>query len=348
MIAFGILFFFITFSVTSNLFFDLGLFMNERFMFTFLLGFAIVAACLLNKIKAIKIFNFVFFALIMMYSIKTISRNTAWKNDFTLTTTDVKTSVNSGRCNVVAGSMILEKARKETDSVKQNEMFEQSKKYIKRGIDIYSENVEGLNSLAEILIYQRKYDSAAYFIKTVFKYEPQNYYALSNLFFIACKYNELHEYSSSIATFDILLKQRPNEVKYLYYVSDVYRNINKIDTAISFVEKVIKLNPNNYEAYNSLAEFYGRYKKDYNNAIKYLIKSYDLNPQYKAALQNLGVIYGLKADYKNSLKYFMKVYLMDSLNSGLCQNIGRTYESLGDKKKASEFYFKANKLSGKK
>ena len=347
-IAFGILFFFITFSVTSNLFFDLGLFMNERFMFTFLLGFAIVLAYFLNKIKAIKIFNFVFFALLILYSIKTISRNNSWKNDFTLFTTDVNTSVNSGRCNVVAGSLILDKARTETDSAKQKEMFEQSEKYLKRGLDIYFENVIGLNCLAEIQIYQKQYDSAVSSIKSVFKFDSLNYYALTNLLFIASKYNEIGEYSKSIETYNILLKQKPNDIVYLFNISDVYRNINKIDTAISIVKKVIKLKPDYYDAYNHLAEFYGRYKNDFNQSIQYLLKAYNLNPQFKSTLENLGVIYGLKKDYNNSLIYFMKAYAVDSTNVGLCGNIGRTYDFLGDKNKANEFYLKTNRLSSKK
>ena len=92
-------------------------------MFTFLLGFALAAACLLNKIKAKKLFNSIFIALLILYSVKTISRNTAWKDDFTLFTTDVKTSVNSGRMQCGCRFLILDKAKDEKDTGKQNEQY---------------------------------------------------------------------------------------------------------------------------------------------------------------------------------------------------------------------------------
>ena len=47
--AFGIALFFITFSITSNLLFNIGTFMNERFMFMPLLGFALVVAYAFQK-----------------------------------------------------------------------------------------------------------------------------------------------------------------------------------------------------------------------------------------------------------------------------------------------------------
>ena len=47
--AFGIAFFFITFSITSNLLFNIGTFMNERFVFMPLLGFVLVVAYAFQK-----------------------------------------------------------------------------------------------------------------------------------------------------------------------------------------------------------------------------------------------------------------------------------------------------------
>jgi tetratricopeptide (TPR) repeat protein len=346
--AFGILFFLITFSVTSNLFFDLGLFMNERFMFTPLLGFALLAACLLVKIKSQKIITFIFIPILVLYSIKTISRNTAWESDFKLFTTDVKTSVNSGRCNVIAGSLILNKARTETNISKQTEQYKQAEEYLNKGLGIYSENEAGWSCLGEVQIYLGKYDEAVKSLAEVFRFDSTNANSQNNLLFIATKFEEKNLHSKALDVYKILFKHNPVSPVYMYNIADVYQKTGKLDTALVLLERAIKLKPDYYDAYNRIAGFYGQYKKNYTKAIEYLNESYSRNPKYFSTLENLGIIYGLKADFNNSLLYFKEAYRVDSANAQLCINIGRTYDMLHDKINANEFYQKANKFSEKK
>ena len=347
-IAFSILFFLITFSVTSNLFFDLGLFMNERFMFTPLLGFALAVACLLSKIKAQKYISYIFITVILLYSVKTISRNTAWESDYKLFTTDVQTSTKSGRCNVIAGSLILNKARNETDISKQTELYKQSEDYLNRGLAIYSENEGGWGCLGEVQIYLNKYDEAVKSLKQVFRFDSLNANAQNNLIFIATKFDDKGLYSKSLDIYKYVLKRNPVNTSCLYSVADVYKDMGKLDTAISLINYVIKLKPDYVDAYNRIAGYYGQYRKDYSKAIEYLSKAYNLNPKYFSTLENLGIIYGIKADFSNSLLYFKQAYQLDSTNAQLCINIGKTYEMLGNKIKAKEFYQKANNVNGKK
>jgi len=86
--------------------FNIGTFMNERFMFVPLLGFTIILAFVFKKLLENKktqntIVSFLLI-LALSFSIKTISRSFAWKDNYTLFTTDVKTSTNSAKVNVSA------------------------------------------------------------------------------------------------------------------------------------------------------------------------------------------------------------------------------------------------------
>jgi len=347
-IAFGILFFMITFSVTSNLVFDLGLFMNERFMFTPLLGFAIVGAVLLVKIKSSKVITSVLILLMLLYSIKTISRNSAWKSDFTLFTTDVKTSVNSGRCNVIAGSLILNEARTVKKIEEQKAMYRQSEEYLKRGLDIYADNLQGWNCLGEVQIYLDEYPEAIASLKSALKMDSLNYSALNNLLFVANKYEENIQSTEAVKIYRFLINRNPSEATYWYSFAQSLKSLNQLDSAIIILQHAISLKPDYYDAYNRIAEYYGQYKNDYANSIKYLDKAYQMNPTNKETLENLGVIYGIKAEYEKSLSYFEKAYVQDSLNPQLCNNIGKTYEMLGDKTKAAAYYSRGAKYAVKK
>ncbi len=347
-VAFGILFFLITFSVTSNLFFDLGLFMNDRFMFTPLLGFAIVAAFFLNKIRLQKLFVSALLIIMLLLSVKTISRNTAWKDDFTLFTTDVKTSTNSGRCNVIAGSLILNKAREEKDTVKQKEQYIQAEEYLKKGVGIYDENIAGWDCLGEVQIFLDKFQEAVKSLKAVFKYDPSNSVALKNLFYLGNQYDKKQEYNSALAIYRFLDKQNPADSTYQFNIANDYKNLNQTDSALIILKNLIKRKPYYYDAYNTIAEYYGQFYKDYDESLKYLEIAYQRNPSYSKTLANLGVVYGLKVDFKNSLFYFSKAFQLDSTSVELCKNMARTYELLGNRKKADEFNLKANFYAQKK
>lgn len=347
-IAFSILFFLITFSVTSNLFFDLGLFMNERFMFTPLLGFALAVACLFATIKSQKTITFIFVIVLLLYSVKTISRNTAWESDYKLFTTDVQTSSNSGRCNVIAGSMVLNMARTETNISKQTEQYKQAEEYLNKGLNIYSENIGGWSCLGEVQIYLEKFDDAVKSLKEVFRFDSLNANAQNNLMFIATKFEEKRLYSKALDMYKFILKRNPANAVCLYNAADVYKDMGQLDTAIAMIDHTIKIKPDYEDAYNRIAGYYGQYKKDYSKAIEYLNKAYRLNPKYMPTLENLGIIYGLKADFNNALLYLRQAFQIDSANAPLCINIGKTYELLGNKIKAKEFYQKANNVNGKK
>ena len=108
-ISFGILFFLITISLVSNVFFLIESVMAERFTYMPSLGFCVAFVFLLVKVfkvdikfsdkvnfsalyKSNKLFFVVVFLISFLFSVKTISRNSDWKNNLTLLAVDVKTN----------------------------------------------------------------------------------------------------------------------------------------------------------------------------------------------------------------------------------------------------------------
>lgn len=121
-LAYGILFYLITISLVSNIVFAIGTNLAERLLFMPSVGFSIVAAVLLYRLatlvngrKAPGQFRQLFLPAVLLLvfcfglSAKTISRNMAWKDNFTLFTTDIKTSKNSAKLrNAVGGELIAQ------------------------------------------------------------------------------------------------------------------------------------------------------------------------------------------------------------------------------------------------
>src|SRR5690606_13022827 len=86
--SYSILFFGITLSIASNLFFPIGAFMNERFIYSSSMAFSLLLTYYawntynVNKGKNAKTILSVGMAILfILYSIKTISRNRDWESN---------------------------------------------------------------------------------------------------------------------------------------------------------------------------------------------------------------------------------------------------------------------------
>ena len=144
-LGYGILFYYISFSVVSQLFFTVGTNMNERFIYMPSFGFAIVIGILLyrlsNKIPAQgkNVALGILVLVLALGSLRTISRNTDWKNDFTLFRHDVKVSTNSAKLNMAYGGVLIDSANHLADTTLRKEWLREAITHLQRSINIYGD-----------------------------------------------------------------------------------------------------------------------------------------------------------------------------------------------------------------
>ncbi len=360
-IAYGILFFLITFSIQSNLVFNIGAFMNERFMFISLLGFCIIVAHFLiiklrDYIKKPETYRTtavtILFIILGAYSVKTISRNPTWKDDFTLFTTDVKTSLNSAKCNVSAGGMLIEKAQKEKDKDEKNRLLNQAVTYLLKGSELHPTYLAGLILLGNAYLELENYSFAAYYYEKCLKMSPGYKDAMTNLLATAENASKTGHYNESINTYKILIKNKPQYFDYHCRLAEVYTKVNRVDTSITILNNVIISKSDFIPAYNKLAEIYGRILNNIpgslDKSLEILLKAYSIDPKDASTLENLGIVYGVKKDYENSVKFFSKALEIKPDNAGVYNNLASTYKTMGQMAKAEECLNKAKELQVKK
>ncbi len=107
--SYAILFFFLSYSIVSNIVIDLGATMGERLIFQASLGFCLLLAIainwLINQNKIpINVFKFSLLTLGIIAAAATIHRNTIWKNNDLLFTNDVMHCPNSAKTNNAAST----------------------------------------------------------------------------------------------------------------------------------------------------------------------------------------------------------------------------------------------------
>lgn len=148
-LGFSVIVFAATFSIVSNLFFPIGTNLSERFVYAASIGFSIAlaygiieAANYLNNKGVIKLSNVkitLTFLIIVagLYSIKTITRNMVWKNNYTLFTTDVKTSTRSAKLQNAAGGVKIDEAYRIKNETSKNLLLNEAVEHLNQAIEIH-------------------------------------------------------------------------------------------------------------------------------------------------------------------------------------------------------------------
>ncbi|MDD2634182.1 MAG: tetratricopeptide repeat protein [Bacteroidales bacterium] len=334
MFSYGIWFYLLPLSVVSNIFFPVGTFMNERFVFISSIGFCLILAWLIYKYipKIIKdkssasyFTSFIMIIVLGLYSVKTISRNKAWENDLTLFTTDVQTSSNSAKSNCSAGGKLIEEAQKpdnKNNKVLHDQMCKQAIGYLEHAIEIYPNYVDALNLLGNAH-YEHNFavaKSLHYYAK-VLKIRPFHNIAYNNSRIVMQNAISLLTNNYSSSTPEDILKS---------------------------CDEIIKAKPEFGEAYHLKGTLYGKHFNIIDSAFIYLQKAEKINFEKNAAFyKDLGVAYGMKGYYNESLEYFHKAIELDPNDAQSYFNLGVTYQQLGDVQNANLYLQKSEELKQK-
>lgn len=308
-LAFSVLFFVGTYILFSNLFFDIGAFMNERFMYIPSLGFSMALAWIIHQLKfSFTIKTSIIGTICLLYSFKTIHRNRAWENDQVLAITDVETSVNSAKVNMSAGGAYYELAKKETSPAEKSLLLKKSKSCLERSLQLYPDYIQSKTLLGHSLF-------------------------------------EAGDYVGSCKAYELGLTQDPNfkDIENaILYVSDTLKKSKKFKESLLYLEAYLKHHPTQVHILGQIGEIYGKDLGDLNTSESYLQKAYQVNPKNNDILIKLGVVQAMQKDFKNALNYFTQALAVDSTNKNTLLNLGITYMNLGDKQKG-EYYIDKSK-----
>lgn len=366
MVSLGFLLFVILFSSQSNLLVNIGSFMNERFVFLALLGMLIslgwIVAVWLPEKTGGKYTLTLAIGLIMVlgFSVKTVSRNRAWKDDFTLFTTDVKVSANSAKVTISAGGVLLEKAQKATDKNVRDQYLSQALIYLRKGVELHPGYVQGQILLGNALLLSDDFGGALKAYESCLKMNRNMSDPLKNARALGQKALLKKDFVSAEAVFSAMLKYQPADQDFASGYAESMMNIGKQNQALVWLDSLVGLYPSDSRINHLLGQYWGRFKGSEPNlspAVRasfllkskaYLVKAVDAEPDNYGMLENLAIVNGMMGDFPKALAIFnnaLNLMLKDQqsvsqnpsslevLNGNLFKiykNIGDTYRSMGD------------------
>ena len=314
--AFAILYFIITFSITSNLLFNVGTFMNERFVFMSSAGFTLLVGWWLYLLATApapalqKTAVGVGAVVCLLFGIKTFTRNFTWMDDFTLFLTDVKTSENSIKCNISAGGSCLQiwkKSHKERDK-------RDAYKYLDKALKLDSHALNAYLLLSELAYLDERTDLALQAAQNAVLIDPENPQA-QNLLTAASQSQKAHE----LDPVNELLNQ------------------GKVDEAWREVNKILEKEPDNIVAKNVKGNVLGRGYGQLDEAIKIFKEIVDEHPDFSSAWENMGIAYALKKDFTNAERCLLKALELSPDNDNIKLNLYYMYLDKGDEKEAAKY-----------
>ena len=151
--------FFFPYLLISNIIFPIGTIMGERLMYLPSAGFSLVMGTVLAKLmkKWQPGIIALLIAIVLLYTVKTISRNHEWYDDFTLFTANLETAPNSVKVLCNMGYLSGTKG-----------MLNMSESYYRKALEIYPEYDVALRGLGKNLYDRGRYkESAIYYAKAV-------------------------------------------------------------------------------------------------------------------------------------------------------------------------------------
>ncbi|MDR3351233.1 MAG: hypothetical protein LBN98_06320 [Prevotellaceae bacterium] len=327
--AYAIIWYLVPLSIVSNVFVMIGTFMNERFVYISSVGFCLALAYFIivhlpkwmKQESRYRLAVISFLGVVLcLYSAQSISRNKAWFDDFTLSTTDARQSPKSAKANYDAARVYNIKLQSAPDDSIRLVYTRKIYDYAKRAVEIHPayENALSLYSWANTMLGNMYPDSLA-------KYPRQ----------------------FSINLLKQLLRRNAGTPFAFGPLGDLMATIPDPAERIRQWEEILQIAPNRFEPNFNLARICMTEMGDPAKAVPYYEKAVSLEPNNTTALIDLGAAYGNSGKSLKAFETFEKVLQIAPNDTLALRNLEATYIQLGDYLRANETYQRFRAAGGK-
>ncbi len=282
--AYAVAFFALTFLPQSNFLFNVGTFMNERFVFAPSAGFALFAAW--AACAACRRFPaaarspavpLAWLAVLGVFSWITFNRNFAWRDSYTLSLTDIGVSANSAKCNLTAGAHTIGSITPDMPVRERSRRLRTAEGYLRRAIEIHPDYIDGWVWMGYLQREQGlREDSRASFERAL-ELDPRNEDALRYARLDAAAFIERGELEQAVPYLEMLVSHVPEDPVFPYLLAEACEKIGRPKKSIEVLEDFARQHPEDPRACAELARLYKK-TGDRKKAREYAEKARELQP----------------------------------------------------------------------
>ena len=292
--VFGILVYLVALSIYSNLFTLIGSSFAERFLFLPSVGFAIISGWLIVKLfkivrdnstdespKSLLLKNrtawLIIGAIVLLYSVKTIARNSEWKNQLSLFSVDVKRSPNSTHMRYYWGLTVRDKAKEQADTAEYRRLMTEAIGQFDTAVMIYPPYPECYEQLGLAWFRLNDFDKSIKYYNEAIRLNPMNAMTYSNMGMI---YFLRKDYQKTLELYQKSIAIDSNYDDAYLNIGSTYGTLGQFDLAIKNFKKCLEFKPGDAQLFYYIGISYRSLKNDA-EAKKYLDKAYAINPGLK-------------------------------------------------------------------
>jgi Tfp pilus assembly protein PilF len=322
-VAFGILFFFITASVASNIPMLIGTSYGERLMYTPSLGFCIAIAALpvsLFKTEeggpgSVREF-FKTFArplaaagvILLLFGFRTVTRNPDWHDNIALALSDVEVAPNSTRSHFYLGNAISQdEFLSQQDSSKRKMYLDSANHELTRAVNLYPGFADAWQQMAKNYGSLHDQANAEVYYKKALELNPNNSMYLNNY-----GYLQFNMATEEVNTGIKLTQAHQDSAAHVHFAN---ASVNYENARKNF-EEAVRWNPKYTDAYNNLGAAYGTLGEN---------------------LKSQGNITGANDCFEKAIFNFKKVVELEPSRTGAYQMIANTYRNMGNASEAQRY-----------
>lgn len=262
--AFGILFYFISFALTSNMFYLIGETMGDRLTFVPSLGFAILLGWgiskLLGGLDAIGFHQKALtagVAICIVWSVLTFARSKAWAYESVLFTEDVAHAEGSARVHYNYGVLLLGYAQSETDPIKKQQILTEANTEFTTAFSIDSLDLQSCFNLGVVEYRRMNYDQSVFWSRKVLQIMPEYSDVYVNL---ADAYVLKEEFDSAGRYYNLALTKVGRTSTLLIKLGNVAFGSKDTVTAIKWFDEATIVDSTSIEAWTKVANVYGMHR----------------------------------------------------------------------------------------
>ena len=288
-IGYAVLFYLSTLSVVSNLAFPVGTNMAERLVFMPSVGFCLFLVLGLNMVvqkgkSEIKpeVTPIVIALICLIFGALTVNRNFAWKDNYTLFTTDIETSKNSAKLNNAVAGELLNRYGKLPEGQRNNSALTKAVGHLNQAVKIHPNYKNAYLLLGNAHNYLKNYEQSIQYYNKSLNIDPGYSEANNNL---AITYREAGQFygekkgdlKKSLEYLTKANSMNPNDPEVIRLLGVANGIAGNHAQAISFFTKLTELQPNNAKAFFNLGSAYF-HAGDAANADLFHNKARSMNP----------------------------------------------------------------------
>jgi protein O-GlcNAc transferase len=160
----------------------------------------------------------------------------------------------------------------------------------------------------------------------------------------AFDYHKKGQYKQAEILYKKVLQKEPSNFDALHMLGVLCSQCGDHDTAISYIEKALRINSVNAYAYFNLGNAY-KYKGLWDKSISSYRKSLELDPVNANVYFNLGVVQEIKGQFDEAITSYQKVLQFNPTSSEVHYNLGVVYQRGGRLHEAATYYQKSIQLN---